>query len=123
MWRRYSEIRAKNNELVIIVNVSPHFIKTFKEDLKIDIPIYTDPSRKSYEAAGLKRSVIGSIGPQALMNLLKNFVKGTKGAELQGDPWQLGGTLVINPQGRILFHFVSRVNGERAQIDDILRVL
>ena len=42
---------------------------------------------------------------------------------VQGDPWQLDGTLVIVPPDRVLFTHVSREAGDHAQVQDLLQAL
>jgi hypothetical protein len=126
LWRRHAEIESRGTQIVIVGNGSADFIRGFKEDLKIGFPVYTDPSRKSYEAAGLKRSVWRSITLPVAIKTLKSRlfrINEKMASGVQGDPWQLGGMLIVNPQDKVLYHFVSKTNGARANIDDILKSL
>src|SRR5438105_1388446 len=54
IWTDHTKYESRGAKIVFIGNGQPHFIQMYKEDLGItDAPIYTDPSLKSFEAAGL----------------------------------------------------------------------
>jgi peroxiredoxin len=116
-------IHGLGAEVVVVGNGAPHFIEGFRELTGFRGPIFTDPSRKSYDAASLKRGWSTFLNPRAVTNLARAFVGGSRQGSIQGDPAQQGGTLVIAPPGRVLFHHVSDTAGDHPKLEKIFAVL
>jgi peroxiredoxin len=116
-------IHAAGAELVVIGNGAPNFIHGFREVTGYDGPLYTDPSRASYKAAEMKRGWSTFLTPKLITNAARALVHGNMQGSVQGDPAQQGGTLVIAPPGKIVFHFVSDTGGDHAKTEDVLAAL
>jgi peroxiredoxin len=116
-------IHALGAEVVVVGNGAPHFIEGFRELTGFRGPLYTDPSRKSYEAASLKHGWATFMNLRAVTNLGRAFVGGARQGSIQGDPAQQGGTLVIAPPGRVLFHHVSDTAGDHPKLEKLFAVL
>ncbi len=82
-----------------------------------------DPERKAYKALSFHRSVWGSIGFRAIKNLWRAYRGGHHTGRLQGDPWQMGGTIVLVPPGEVLYLHKSRYSGDHADVEKISKVL
>jgi hypothetical protein len=117
------KISSKGAQLALIGSGSPRFIEGFVEKTGFQGAIYTDPSRKSYDAAGLIRSVAGTLGPSSILNSIKSMMKGQRQGATQGDPWQQGGALVINTQGEVLFTHRSKHGGDNISPDELLAAI
>lgn len=118
-------IHALGAEVVVVGNGAPHFIAGFRELTGFRGPLYTDPSRKSYQAASLKHGWATFMNLRAVTNLGRALVGGARQGSIQGDPAQQGGTLVIAPPapGRVLFHHVSDTAGDHPKLEKIFAVL
>ena len=118
------ELAKKGASIVPIGNGSASFIKGFRQRTGISGPVYTDPSRRTFEAASLGRSVWSLLRPGSLVALLRAARKGFffRG-KVQGDGLQLGGVLVVEPPGRVKFHYVSRFVGDHPSNELILHAL
>jgi hypothetical protein len=118
-------VHALGAEVVVVGNGAPHFIAGFRELTGFHGPLYTDPSRKSYQAASLKRGWSTFLNLRAATNLARAVVGGARQGSIQGDPAQQGGTLVIAPPapGRVLFHHVSDTAGDHPKLEKIFAVL
>ncbi len=124
VWRnRDKYLDGGRSQLYFIGNGQPHFIKQFKEDLDLEqANIYTDPSLKSFHASGFNRGFLATLGPRGLTNGLKTMMKGERQGAYEkaaGDLWQLGGILAINPQGKVVYHFMSEVMGDYPPEEEI----
>jgi peroxiredoxin len=119
MWARNSQYAAKGCQLIFIGNGSPKHIKRFKEDFGINVPIYTDPSLATYRAAGFKKSLIGTVGPKAIIFGQKLRSDGHVSDGIQGNVFQQGGVLCIDQQGKLLFGYVSKHLGDFPKKEDI----
>lgn len=107
----------------MIGNGSAYFAKVFAEDLGIDFPIYTDPDRRTYAALGLRREVSALFSLDILRNSRRAYEKGFRQTATQGDALQLGGVVVVLPDGRVPYVYRSKVAGDHPEPARILEAL
>jgi len=105
-------IHAHGAELVAIGNGTPAQARAFREEFRLPFPLYTDPGRESYSAAGLESGILASLRPSLALNGLRAMRQGHRQGSLQGSPLQQGGALVIDRGGRLLYRFVSGTGGD-----------
>lgn len=117
------EIEAKGGKLVVIGNGLPMHAAAFSEDKGLEGAVFTDPDRNLYRALGMTRGVGATFSASSLKNGLRAIKGGFRQAKTQGDPWQQGGTLVVAPDGRLLYEHISEAAGDHAPIEDVLAAL
>ena len=135
-------IHAHGAELVVIGNGDRQFAEAFREDLQLDTPLYVDTTCASYAALGMKRGIAATLGswrtwakmPRALWNGVRQkrvrvivrwwrwSVPALIPAE-QGDAWQLGGVLVVLPDGRVPYRYLSAIAGDHPPVSAVLAAL
>ena len=93
-------LEAHGMGAVAIGNGTPLMAEAFSETLKVDIPIYTDPSRDIFKKAEMKRNF--GLGFATIKQGLRSWKAGHRQGAVAGDPWQQGGCLLIRPDGLIL---------------------
>lgn len=114
------EIRDLGAELAVVGNGKPAFARAFRQELDFPGPVLSDPALGAYRAAGFSRRVWGLAAPRVLLHGLRAFRGGSRQRATQGDPLQLGGVLVIRPDGRVSYRYVSREAGDHAPAAEIL---
>jgi peroxiredoxin len=112
-------IQDAGAELVVIGNGTPEMARAFVEDVGLTTPVYTDPSRRSYELAGLKRGVFATLSLRGIAHAKRAKKGGFKQTAVAGDPWQLGGVLVVEAGGRVAYAHRDSEAGDLAPIDDV----
>lgn len=109
--------------VVVIGNGNASFAEAFREDFDLSAPVLVDPELAAYRAAGLRRGRREIASPNASTRMLKNamraYATGARQSGVQGDPWQLGGVLVIGEGGDLLFEHRSSEAGDHATPDEI----
>jgi hypothetical protein len=120
---KIDEIHATGAELIIVGNGQTSFAKGFKNRLQLTTPLYVDPELQAYQAAGLKRTKFGTIGPQVFFPALKAFFRGQRQGRVEGDPYQQGGGFVILPGDKVAYAYVNKRSSDRPKIKKILKVL
>ena len=55
-----------------------------------------------------------------IRNALRARKEGFRQAKVQGDPWQLGGTLVVAPGDRVLYAWRNRNADDDAPVEAVL---
>ncbi len=125
MRDRLQEIRAAGARLAIVGNGSAEFARAFREDLSLpdDVELLVDPELRSYRAAGMRRGRAELLSPRLASNALRAFRAGFRQGAVQGDPFQLGGLLVIRPDGALAYRHVSREAGDHAPLGDVVAAL
>lgn len=117
------EIRSKGAELVVVGNGSAEQAARFAEERKLDFPLLTDPGRRVYKAAGLRRGLGATFNPSALKSAARAMGAGHRQGTVQGDAWQQGGAFVIAPGGEILFAHRDRSGGDHPDPRDLVAAL
>ncbi len=122
MRDRLPELRAAGGDLIVIGNGSADFAQGFREELQLgrEIRLLVDPELRSYRAAELRRGRRELFSLRVGGHALRALRGGHRQRAVQGDPFQLGGVLVIQPGGRITFRHVSREAGDAPSLDAML---
>lgn len=117
------EIENRGARLVIIGSGLPMHAQGFADKYALKDTVFTDPERSLYQAFGMTRSVGKTLGLGALKGGLRAFKEGFRQSGTQGDPWQQGGTLVISPQGVLVYEYLSKEAGDHAPVAQVLAAL
>ncbi|MBM4383575.1 MAG: SDR family NAD(P)-dependent oxidoreductase [Deltaproteobacteria bacterium] len=125
MRDKLPEIRAAGGDLAIIGNGTAEFARAFREDIGLpdDVVLLVDPGLRSYRAAGMRRGRSELLSPRLATNALRALRGGYRQGAVQGDPFQLGGVLVVRQDGSLTLRHVSREAGDHAATEDILAAL
>lgn len=115
-------IHEHGAELVLVGSGKPHHAAAFRDELGLDTPLLVDPTRKAYDAANLERGVGTTFNLKAMQSTVRAFKGGHRQTRMAGDPWQQGGTLVIDGD-RLLFAHVSKRSGDNADPEAVLQAL
>ncbi len=108
--------------LMLIGQVTPRHAAHFRRKTKIELPVLADEDRASYRAAGAKRASVGElVGPRVLAKGIKTAVtQGALQGRTIGDNAQLGGTLLVKPDGSVAWSHMSEDAGDNASVEEIL---
>jgi hypothetical protein len=102
----------------------PAMAEDFRRELRIPFPVLLDPKAETYRLMQWSRgNWMEIIGPGRWLPGLKAMAKGYA-LTLKGlDVKQLGGAVVIGPDGLVRYSFRSRFPEEPPRVDDLLRHL
>lgn len=118
---RLTEIEGLGAKVIAIGNGNALMARDFVEKFDVRFEVYTDPSRRSYELAGLVRGLgISGKSVRAAWRALKG---GHVQGRTQGDPWQQGGVIVIGRDGQAVFTHADATAGDHVEIDEVVTAL
>ena len=116
-------LQNRGAHVAIIGNGQPMHARMFAEDERVPFTLWVDPEMNAYRAAGLRRGMRAVLSRRSAGHMARAMRSGFRQSKTQGDPWQLGGVFVIDPQGRSWFEHHSREAGDHAATDEILAAL
>jgi hypothetical protein len=120
--RAAASLRERGAEIVVVGCGSRTQARAFREEVGWAGPLFVDKSRGSYRALGFRRGVFRALGG-SLPHLLRALRAGFRQRGVQGDPWQLGGVLVVLPSGEIAYRFESDAAGHHPPMAEVLAAL
>ena len=107
--------------LAAIGNGNAAMAQAFIDQFRITFPVFTDPGRRAYEAAGMHYGL--GIG----LGTFKHAVRALSGGFLQGrtkgHASQQGGVMVIDTAGEVRFAHRESGPGEHLPIADLVRTV
>ncbi|HEX4281720.1 MAG TPA: AhpC/TSA family protein [Solirubrobacteraceae bacterium] len=122
LHRARSEFDEAGATLVLIGQATPRHAAQFRRRQGIQLPVLADEDRVSYRAAGAKVAGITDLfGPKVIA---KGALTGVREKAIQtrtiGDAAQLGGTIVVEPDGSISWSHMSNDAGDNASPEEII---
>lgn len=123
--RQYEERFAALNTAVAIVTFDANFMATaYVKDNAISWPLLIDTDRNLYRAYQMERASWWSIyGPSSVANYIKLLFRGRRLRRPGRDTRQLGGDVLVDPQGIVRLHYVSESPHDRPPVADILKII
>jgi prostamide/prostaglandin F2alpha synthase len=120
--RACEQVEAAGGRLVLIGQLTPNHAAHFRRRERIELPVLADEERASYRAAGAKMATMGElVGPSVVA---KGFLTTARTGRMQtrtiGHPAQLGGAMVIAPDGRVVWSHMSQDASDNAEPEDIV---
>jgi AhpC/TSA antioxidant enzyme len=125
LHRERPEFEAAGARLVLIGQLTPRHAAQFRRRQGLELPVLADERRASYKAAGAKVATMGELlGPKLVAKgALTTARTGRVQGRTIGHPAQLGGVLVIAPDGRVTWSHMSRDAGDNASPEEILEAV
>jgi peroxiredoxin len=108
--------------LAVIGQGSPDQGRDFQRSQHVDLPLYVDRDRASYRAAGTKVGTLGELlGPSVVARGLRVSLRdGVRQGRTIGHPAQLGGVLIVKPDGSIPYAHMSEDASDVPPNDEVL---
>ena len=111
-----NELRGTGVDPVVIGSGTPAQARDFQQHVHAEeLPVVVDQALASYRAAGMKRSVFRTFHPKSWLKGVKSMIAHPQ-RRTAGDPWQLGGAMIVRPDSEITYHFVSDAAGDHPPI-------
>jgi len=122
LHRAREEFEAAGAGLVLIGQLTPRHAAHFRRRQEIALPVLADERRESYRAAGAKVATVSELlGPKVIA---KGAITGARNGVMQGrpigHPAQLGGAIVVRPDGQVAWSHMSQDASDNASPQEIL---
>ena len=125
LHRERVALEESGAHLVLIGQATPRHAAHFRRRQGIDLPVLADEKRESYRAAGAKIATLGELlGPKvAAKGLVSSLRSRQPQGRTIGHPAQLGGAMIVRPDGSIAWSHMSEDASDNASPDEILAAL
>jgi hypothetical protein len=109
--------------IAVIGQGTPAHAQAFIKANKVDgLRVLVDPARESYEAAGTKIATFGELlGPRVVAKGTTSAIRsGLFQTRTKGHPAQLGGVLIVTPDGSVPYVHLADDASDNPPNDEVL---
>ena len=120
---RLDELTAAGVHVVFVGNGAANFIDGFVDRFGLGdrpVVVVTDPTLRAHHLAGLQRSWWGTLGPAAIVDVIRLKFSGLSGSALEGDAAQLGGLVLLDGRGGVVLAHRARTLGDHLPTSDVI---
>ncbi len=124
LWRQREELQRRNVKVVVVTFESHQVNLPSITDEGHRFPYHFDLEKRLYHYYGMEKAGFRDVwGLRTLKTYFRLLLQGKKLLKSQGDVYQRGGDVLIDPDGKIRFHHISIGPGDRPSLDAVLEVI
>lgn len=126
LHRDRDRFREAGVKLVVIGQGRPEQADHFRRSQGIeDLELLVDPGRKAYQAAGTKIATLSElVGPRVVLNGIRRAAASrVHQGRTVGHPAQLGGVLLVMPDGSIPYAHLAEDAGDNPPNEEVLAAI
>ena len=109
-------MQAAGARLLFVGTGTPAMAANFARAHAGPHPVFSDPQRRTFEAAGMRRSLRATFHWRLLRHAWRALRGGFRQTGVQGDPWQQGGVLVFDAEGGLCHSEADGVGGDELDV-------
>ncbi|OGL18404.1 MAG: hypothetical protein A3G97_05925 [Candidatus Rokubacteria bacterium RIFCSPLOWO2_12_FULL_69_21] len=121
--QRRGEFDHLQAQILVISFGTDSWARAWLQETGAPFPLLLDPERRVYRAYGLGRSVLRVWSPKVVWHYLRLVLAGRRLKPIQGDPHQLGGDFIVDPEGTVRLVHPSRDPTDRPSVEALLKAL
>lgn len=108
-------------KIAVVTFENDFFARSYVADTSLTWPLLVDDTRATYRNYGMLSASFWDIwGPKTWWAYLKQVIKGERLRKSEGDIYQRGGDVLIDPNGIVSLHHVGAGPADRPAIGTIL---
>ncbi len=117
--REKDAIEKLGARIVVIGHSSLRYARSFVEETGIDLPVFVDEKRVVYKALDFKRPLLSFLTPRVFKRAAEARKAGFTQPGVHGDAFQLGGVILLMPDGSMPYSYASQFAGDHPGIEDL----
>ena len=122
MRDKEDELDRLNVKVVVVTFENDFLARCYVEDTALTWPILIDSTREVYKGYGMLSASFWDIwGFKTWQVYLKEILKGNKPIKSDGDIYQRGGDVLIDPDGVVRLHHIGEGPADRPSVEQILK--
>jgi hypothetical protein len=116
-----NEFARRNVKIAVVTFENDFFARSYVAETTLTWPLLVDDTRETYRNYGMLSASFWDIwGPKTWWVYLKQVMKGARLRKSEGDIYQRGGDVLIDPNGIVSLHHVGVGPADRPAIEIIL---
>ena len=119
MHRERDAFKKLGAQVVVIGHSSLRFAKSFADETRIELPVFVDEKRVVYQALGFKRPLLSFLTPKVFKRAAEARKAGFTQPGVHGDAFQLGGVVLLMPDGSMPYTYASQFAGDHPKLEDL----
>ncbi len=119
MHRERAEFQRLGVQVAVIGHSSLRYARAFVDATELDLPVFVDEKRVLYRALGFKRPILAFLKPKAFRLAAKARRQGFTQPGVHGDAFQLGGVILLMPDGSTPFKYASQFPGDHPELESL----
>jgi peroxiredoxin len=124
LWHQRDQLQQLGVETKIVTFDAHSLAIAYIREMAISWPLLLDPDLSVYKAYGMQRGDVWALfGLYSIWKYLRLIFRGRLPGKAGKDWMQLGGDVLIDPQGIIRLHYVSRNPHDRPDLAAILKTV
>lgn len=124
MRQHEAEIVSSELQVVVVTFQSGAMTEAYVRETNLPWPVLIDDRLTLYHSYGMERGRRRDVfGIASITTYIKLMMRGRKLHKLTADPLQLGGDVLIDPEGTIRLHHVGRGPADRPSVESILNIV
>jgi alkyl hydroperoxide reductase subunit AhpC len=118
------EFSKKNVKILVVTFENNLLSRSYVEETSLPWPLIIDESRELYNSYGMRYASFWDIwGPRTWLAYIREIIKGQKLIKSEADIMQRGGDILIDPNGIVQMHHVSKGPADRPSVEMILHII
>jgi alkyl hydroperoxide reductase subunit AhpC len=118
------ELVRLNVKVVVVTFENDFLARCYIEDTALDWPVLIDSTRAVYRYFGMLAASFWDVwGLKTWLVYAKEFLHGNRPHKSDGDIYQRGGDVLIDPDGIIRLHHVGEGPADRPSVDSLLKLV
>jgi prostamide/prostaglandin F2alpha synthase len=125
LHRARAQFRATGGDLVLIGQATPRHAAHFRRRHTPALPVLADEERASYRAVGAGRMKVTEVlNPLVAAKSLRATARsGAVQGRVIGDAAQLGGSMVVRPDGSVAWSRMARDIADNPSVEELVEAL
>ena len=122
MREQEDQFSRRNVKIAVVTFENDFFARQYVADTGLSWPLLVDETRDTYRNYGMLAASFWDIwGLKSWQAYLRALLKGEKLRHSQGDIYQRGGDVLIDPAGIVRLHHIGEGPADRPAVETILR--
>lgn len=119
MHREREEFKKLGVQAVVVGHSSLRYAKAFVDETRIELPVYVDEKRVVYKSLEFKRPLLAFLTPKVFRRAAEARKEGFTQPGVWGDAFQLGGVVLLMPDGSMPYKYSSQFSGDHPPIENL----
>ena len=122
LHQRKEELEALAVDVLVVTFEREELATAYARDIKLPWPLLVDTTRSLFHAYGMDRGSAWQVyGPVNWWCYIKLLLRGRRLRRPTDDVHQLGGDVLIDPQGIVRMLHVTTTSTDRPSVDELLQ--